>query len=82
MIEEQVWVVKKVVAEEDYILRLFFADGKEKLFDFKPYLDEPIYESLRSPEVFDSVRAAGDSVVWDGGIDIAPEELYEKSIEV
>ena len=59
----------------------FFADGSEKLFDFKPYLKKRPYEPLKDFGKFSKARVAGDSVIWDDGIDIAPEELYEKSIE-
>lgn len=81
MIEESKWVVKKVSVEDGYVLRLLFADGGEKLFDFKPYLEKKPYESLKDYDKFSKARVAGDSVIWDDGIDIAPEELYEKSIK-
>jgi hypothetical protein len=31
--------VKNVVPNNDYILKLTFDNGKEKVFDVKPYLD-------------------------------------------
>ena len=51
------------------------------MFDFKPYLKKRPYEPLKDFGKFSKARVAGDSVIWDDGIDIAPEELYEKSIE-
>ena len=82
MAEEPKWIVKKVSVEDNYMLRLLFADNCERLFDFKPYLNKKPFEELRDYNKFSRVRTDGDSVIWDNGIDIAPEELYEKSIEV
>ena len=80
MIDEPKWTVKEVSVEDGYILRLLFADGTRKTFDFKPYLDKKPYGVLKDFGKFSKARVAGDSVIWDDGIDIAPEELYEKSV--
>ena len=71
------WVVKNVVAREDYTLLVDFQDGSRKIFDMKPFLDEPIYAKLKNPALFMQVRAVGDTAVWDDDTDIAPEFLWE-----
>ena len=71
------WVVKNVVAREDYTLLVDFQDGSRKSFDMKPFLDEPIYAKLKNPTLFMQVKAIGDTAVCDDDTDIAPEFLWE-----
>jgi DUF971 family protein len=74
------WLVEKLEIEGEYILRLYFADGSVGLFDFEPYLGEKLYSGLKDFKKFSKAKVVGGSVAWGDSIDIAPEELYEKSI--
>ncbi len=73
------WIVKDVVARDDYSLLLTFITGEIKVFDARVLLDNPIYEKLNDISFFLSARCDGSSVVWGEDIDIAPEYLYENS---
>ena len=76
------WVVVSVNAEPDFILKIRFADGKEKRYDMKPVIAEGgIFSRIAAPQAFATAYADGTSVSWCGDVDIAPEELYDNGIE-
>ena len=67
----------------DYVLWVRFTNGEIKEFDFKPYLDKPVYAQLKDEEAFRSVYIDSGIPMWcDGEIDIAPERLYKDGISV
>lgn len=75
------WTVKKVEPLEEYRLLITFEGNVKKVFDMKPYLEYPLYSPLKSIPVFSTAHTNGETVVWNNEIDIAPETLYEKSLD-
>ena len=74
--------VRSVRPLDGYKLLVCFDNGEKRMFDFEPLLDMPCYQPLKDRSGF--VRAYVDcgTVCWDDGdIDIAPETLYERSVE-
>jgi hypothetical protein len=66
---------------DDYKLWLHFSTGEEKIFDFKPKLDFPVFKPLRDKSLFDSVYIDFGTAMWKNGeIDIAPERLYQDGV--
>ena len=79
----------KVQAEDDYMLRLWYETGEEKLFDVNPYLERPFIEGtwfgeLLDKEYFKQVQVMPDGygLFWPHEQDIAPHELYDDSVLV
>lgn len=72
--------VKHVRPLPEQRLEIQFANGETRVFNVKPYIKGSWYGKLANPDVFATVRPAGDTVVWAGGQDIAPHELYDDSI--
>lgn len=72
--------VESVIAEDNYMLRLTFLNGEERLFDVKPLLTLPAYKKL--PSIFNAARAEFGTVIWPGDIDISPDTLYLNSVAV
>ena len=60
----------------DFRLHVVFNDGSENTIDFAPWLDGPMFESLKAPEFFARFFIDGGTVVWPNQADIAPETLY------
>lgn len=66
---------------DNWMLWLRFNTGETKLYDCKPLLAYKAFEPLKEQDVFKGVYIDYGVVVWnDGDIDIAPEELYNKSV--
>ena len=75
--------VKAVEPQADYKLLLTFENNEQGLFDMKPYLDfGPVFQALREPSMFNSVRVYFDTVAWANEADLDPEILYPNSILV
>jgi hypothetical protein len=68
-----------VEALPDYRLALRFANGEQKTFEMKPYLDYPMYRPLRDQALFAKALVDYGTVVWSQDIDMAPETLYLES---
>ncbi len=74
--------VKEVKPVENYLLLLTFENGEVRKFDMKPYLETGIFQELKDPSLFNTVRISFDSVEWDNEADVDPEVLYHESISV
>ena len=62
---------------DGYHISVEFEDGVTGEFDMTPYLDKGVFKNLRDKAVFDRVRVEYGTAVWPGGVDIAPETVYD-----
>jgi hypothetical protein len=72
----------RVVSAEyvrDYLIRLGFTDGTEKIVDFSRWLHGEVFRPLADKRQFKRFFVAGGTVCWPNGADIAPETL--RSVE-
>jgi hypothetical protein len=62
----------------DYILRLTFDDGSERVVDLADELWGPMGEPLRDPAYFRQVRVDPElrTIVWPNGFDLDPDVLH------
>ena len=74
------FAVTEVTPLENFLLRLKFKNGEEKVFDMKPYLNTGIFKELKDEAIFKTVKVSFDTVEWDNEADIDPETLYSDSI--
>ncbi|MEO6329755.1 MAG: DUF2442 domain-containing protein [Ginsengibacter sp.] len=74
------FAVTEVAPLNNYLLRLKFKNGEEKVFDMKPYLDVGIFKTLKNEAIFKTARVSFDTVEWANEADIDPETLYHGSI--
>ena len=72
----------KVEPMDRMCLRLFYETGEVKVFDVAPYAAGDWFGKLRDAAYFRSVRLlpGGSGIEWAEGQDIAPHELYERSV--
>jgi hypothetical protein len=65
---------------ENYTLSLIFDNDEKRVFDVRPYLEDPYYAPLKNPAVFRSIKINPITIEWLNGIDICPDELYYNSV--
>jgi len=79
MLVETLLDVVSVVAQKDHTLLVVFENGEKRRFDMKPLLDKRPFSRLKNSPLFMKAAVAYGTVVWPGGIDIAPETLWDRS---
>lgn len=81
MDESYLPVVVGAAVVGDWVLRLLFSDGTVGDVDFSSERWAGVLKPLNDPAYF--AQAAVDleagTVVWPGGIDLAPEPLYKQA---
>jgi hypothetical protein len=69
-----------VTADDDFKLRLEYETGEVRFFDMKPLLNMKPWNRISEPALFRRAAVSFGTVVWPGGIDIAPETLLLDSV--
>lgn len=70
----------EVKALEKYNLYLKFSNGEEKIYDMEETIKKIKYfNKLKDKEYFKKVKPRGDTIEWENGEDVAPENLYYNS---
>ncbi len=70
--------VHEVEVRSGYRLWLRFNDGAEGEIDLRDHLTGPVFEPLRDPATFATVRVDPETrtIGWPNGADFAPEFLH------
>lgn len=74
--------VIQVRPEANYMLDVLFANGEQRRFDMKPYLDYEVFRALKDHKVFDSAKEFLGSVAWSNNSDLSYDTLYLESLPV
>ena len=61
----------------DYTMELEFSNGESRIVDFKPLLTGKLREQLLYHDKFVQFALTDWTLEWSGGVDFAPERLYE-----
>ena len=72
--------VIKVQPKQDYILNLWFANGEQRLFDMKPYLNFEVFQALKDQNVFHTANVFLGSVTWSNNSDLSYDTLYLEGV--
>ena len=73
----------EVKALENYYIYLKFSNGEEKIYDMKDEIEKiEFFKKLKNRKYFENVKPRGDTIEWEKGEDVAPENLYYKSIPI
>ncbi|PSB61555.1 DUF2442 domain-containing protein [filamentous cyanobacterium CCP1] len=76
------WDVKVVKPLPDYRIYVEIEDGRQGIFDMKPYLDHGLFRELKDEHYFNQVDILFGAITWPHEQDIAPETLIEEMIQV
>ncbi len=62
--------VVEVESIENYQLKVRLSDGRQGIFDMKPYLDIGVFQELKDPIYFRRVKAAYGGIAWPNEQDL------------
>ena len=69
-----------VRALDNYLVYLIYKTNEEKIYDMKKLINEnEFYKNLLDKQYFKNINIRGDTIEWENGADVAPENLYYKS---
>ena len=76
--------IKKVEYISGYNLKLYFANGKIKIFDMEDRLRtaKNMFLPLKDIEFFKKVKCEESTIVWPNGVDLCPDTLYKTGKDV
>ena len=75
--------VIEVKALDNYILEVTFETKEIKIFDMKNLINNiEFYKRLKNKDYFKKVKPYNETVIWEKGEDVCPEDLYYNSIEI
>ena len=71
--------IVSLTAMKDFQLLVKFENGIEKHFDFKPYLNLPVFSILKNQNLFNKVNNQGYYIEWQGQeIDLSADTLWHE----
>lgn len=72
-----------VRALDNYLIYLMYETKEEKIYDMKKLIEgNKFYKRLLDKQYFKNITIRGDSIEWSEGEDIAPENLYNQSVNL
>lgn len=74
--------IKDVKVLENYELLLIYENGEEKVYDMKKNLQYECFSKLKDYEYFKKVHPCGETIEWEEGEDVCPEDMYFNSKKV
>ena len=74
--------IKEVIALDEFLLKIIYVTGEEKLYDMKNELNLKPYKKLNNKAYFKLVKSVGPTIEWPDGEDMDPNRLYESGISI
>ena len=66
----------------EYYIYIKFKTGEEKVYDMTKSIKEiDYYKKLKDRKYFENVKPRGETVEWEEGEDVCPENLYYDSMD-
>jgi hypothetical protein len=59
----------------DGLLKIELADGRQGLFDVKPFMVSDYFAALKNQQYFEKVSLFFSGVGWPGGQDLGPDTI-------
>ncbi len=76
------WSIKAFELRSDFTIAVTFADGTSGIVDLSPRLSQgPLgdgFDPLCDKSIFSKVYLDYGALSWPGGIDLAPDAMYER----
>ncbi|MBI2970155.1 MAG: DUF2442 domain-containing protein [Gammaproteobacteria bacterium] len=76
------WSITQFEVRPDYKIRVTFQDGTSGIADLSPRLSQGAlgdgFDALCDKKIFAAVYLEHGALTWPGGIDLAPDAMYER----
>lgn len=67
--------IEKIEPKDDYTIQIKLDDGRNGLFNVKPYLEYEAFNALKKIEVFKQVVNGGYFIEWSCGADLSIDTI-------
>ncbi len=67
--------IKTVRALDNFVLKITTKDGRDGLFDVKPYLQSEAFQSLKQQDNFSKVHNHNYYIEWENGADLSADTI-------
>jgi hypothetical protein len=74
--------IKEASVLNDHKLLIKFVNDEEKIFDMEPYLDYPVFKSLKNLREFNDFMIEDGTIEWKCGADLSQDTFYIESLPV
>ena len=71
------WRVTEVCVLDDNSIQVRFIDGLESVVHFSPDFFKGVFLHLKDTAKFREVAVVDGAVTWPGGLDLAPDAMYQ-----
>jgi len=78
-----IWIIEAKYIKS-YKIWLKFNDGSEGIVDLESTIKNDhreIFRALSAEDQFKRFKVDADTIVWENGLDLAPEYLYELTLK-
>lgn len=70
-------------ALDNYLIYLKYETKEERIYDMNELISKnEFYNKLKNKKYFKNLKTRGDSVEWENGEDVSPENLYYDSVKL
>lgn len=70
-----------VAALANYNVVITYENSEKRALSLLPFFEIGLFSELKNEALFKTVKVSFDTIEWDNGIDIDPDDLYERSIK-
>jgi len=67
--------IVKIIPNENNTLQIVLGNGREGLFDVRPYLKYEAFAELKKPTAFKKIMNGGYFIEWDCGADLSADTI-------
>ena len=67
--------IAEIIPKDNFVLYIKSEDGREGLFDVKPYLDSESFEPLKNKSEFERIYNGTYFIEWDCGADLSADTI-------
>jgi hypothetical protein len=71
------WRIAEARVLDDHAILVRFTDGLEGVVRFSPDFFQGVFSHLCDPVKFREVAVVDGAVTWPGGLDLAPDAMYQ-----